>query len=105
MVDIFISYPRNDRLRVWPLVVALKTCGWSVWWDQDIRTSALVDVTIDEHLKSARAVVAVWSCNSSESDWVFGETEDARKRHVLFPVLLDDVELPTRLKRFKAAQL
>jgi adenylate cyclase len=33
MADIFVSYARADKARVAPLVDALETRGWSVWWD------------------------------------------------------------------------
>ncbi|MCZ6871640.1 MAG: TIR domain-containing protein [Gammaproteobacteria bacterium] len=37
MADIFLSYASEDRERVRPLVAALETGGFSVWWDSDIR--------------------------------------------------------------------
>ena len=36
VADIFVSYSRQDRPRVAPLVAALEAQGWSVWWDPEI---------------------------------------------------------------------
>ena len=38
MADIFISDAREDIVRVTGLVAALRARGWSVWWDQEIRS-------------------------------------------------------------------
>ena len=37
MSDVFISYKAEDRRRIHPLVQALQSDGYSVWWDQHIR--------------------------------------------------------------------
>ena len=103
--DIFISYTSKDRPRVWPLAEALRECGWGVWWDRDMRAGARLNRSVDEHLTNARAVVAVLSCHSIASDWFFGEIETARKRgKQLFPVLLDDIEVPIWLANFQATK-
>lgn len=104
MIDIFIAYSSKDRIRVWPLAAALKEYGWRVWWDQEIRIGAKVDQAVHENLKAARAIVAACSANSFDSDWFFGETEAARERNALFPVLLDEVELPLWLRRTQAVR-
>src|SRR5688572_19374195 len=33
MSDLFISYAREDRARIEPLVGAVAAKGWTVWWD------------------------------------------------------------------------
>ncbi len=104
MIDIFIAYSSRDRLRVRPLAEALKGCGWKVWWDEETPTGARIDEAVRQRLESARAVVAVFSLNTHYSDWFYGETETARERNVLFPVLLDEMELPTQIRRYKAAR-
>jgi adenylate cyclase len=36
VADIFVSYSRQDKALVAPLVAALEAEGWSVWWDPAI---------------------------------------------------------------------
>jgi adenylate cyclase len=36
LADVFVSYSRQDKARVAPLVEALEAEGWSVWWDPAI---------------------------------------------------------------------
>ena len=36
MADIFLSYKREDREKVRPIVDALQAKGWTVWWDTRI---------------------------------------------------------------------
>ncbi|HEV3041745.1 MAG TPA: toll/interleukin-1 receptor domain-containing protein [Candidatus Angelobacter sp.] len=105
MIDIFISYTSKDHRRVWPLAEALKEYGWRVWWDEDMRTGAKIDKAVKENLKNARAVVGVCSRYSHESDWVFAEMDEARKRNILFPVLIDDIEPPFWLGRIYTTRL
>ena len=35
MAEIFVSYSWADKARVAPLVAALESHGWSVWWDPE----------------------------------------------------------------------
>ena len=104
--DIFISYSGQDQLKVKPLAEALIEYGWRVWWMSDMRISSLIDNEVNEHLRNARAVIAICSANSSESRWFFGETEYALNRKTpLFPVLIDRVEIPPRLLGVHAIEL
>jgi hypothetical protein len=36
MADVFVSYAKEDRNRIVPLVQALETAGFEVWWDRQI---------------------------------------------------------------------
>jgi len=36
LADIFVSYSRQDKALVVPLVALLEAEGWSVWWDPDV---------------------------------------------------------------------
>jgi hypothetical protein len=35
MADVFFLHARRDKARVVPLVAAIETRGWSVWWDPE----------------------------------------------------------------------
>jgi sulfatase modifying factor 1 len=103
--DIFISYASADRSRVMPLVDELRRRDWSVWWDRTIRPGKTWDQVIEAALDEARCVIVLWSRDSVKSDWVRTEAEEARKRGILVPALLDDVVIPLAFRRMHAARL
>ena len=88
-----------------PLVDALGQRGWSVWWDRSILPGKTFDRIIEAELTDARCVIVLWSRNSIESDWVKTEADEAKRRGVLVPVLLDDVSIPLEFRRVQAARL
>ena len=94
MADIFVSYSRQDKARVAPLVEALEAEGWSVWWDPAIAPGEEFDGLISRELDAARSLVVVWTAASVDSRWVRGEARDAADRGVLVPVRLDNSRLP-----------
>ncbi len=94
MADIFVSYARNDKVLVAPLVAALEAEGWSVWWDPEITPGEEFDSLISRELESARSVVVVWTAGSAESRWVRGEARDAADRGALVPVRFGNAKLP-----------
>jgi TolB-like protein/Tfp pilus assembly protein PilF len=100
MADVFVSYCRRDKSRVAPLVAAIESRGWSVWWDPEIGPGQEFDRLIDAELAGAGAVLVVWSRDSVESRWVRGEAREAADRDILVPVRLDDATLPIDLRAF-----
>ena len=50
MADIFVSYAAEDRERVRPLVTALESQGYSVWWDGRIGIGNSFDRVIEYEL-------------------------------------------------------
>ncbi|NJD31121.1 MAG: TIR domain-containing protein [Gammaproteobacteria bacterium] len=94
MADIFVSYSRQDKARVAPLVAALEAEGWTVWWDPEITPGQEFDALISRELEQARALVVVWTETSVDSRWVRGEARDAADRGVLVPVRFDSARLP-----------
>lgn len=105
MSDIFISYASPDRLRAKPLAEALRQLGWSVWWDRTILAGKTWDQAIETALAEARCVIVLWSRDSVQSDWVRTEAEEAKRRGILVPALLDDVNIPLAFRRVQAANL
>lgn len=103
MAEIFLSYSREDLERVKPLVSALEAEGYSVWWDRDLLPGESFEETIDREIQQADCVVAVWSENSIESQWVKNEALEGMDRHVLVPIMLDDVRLPVAFKQAQTA--
>ena len=105
MSDIFISYSSPDRARVKPLVEALKQQGWSVWWDRTILAGKTFDRVIEAALKDSRCVIVLWSRDSIESDWVWTEADEGKRRGILVPAMLDDVDIPFAFRRIHTANL
>ena len=105
MADIFVSYSRQDRPRVAPLVAALEAQGWSVWWDPDITPGEEFDALISRELDEARSLIVVWTPQSVESRWVRGEARDAADRGVLVPVRFDNAKLPIDFRAVHATDM
>ena len=94
MADIFLSYSRTDKPLAAPLVAALEAKGWSVWWDMDLAPGSDFDAVTSDALKTARAVVVLWTPISVASRWVRGEARVGADRGVLIPVRFENAELP-----------
>src|SRR5215475_1930801 len=105
MSDIFLSYASEDLPRVGLLIHALERHGWSVWWDRIILPGRTFDQVIEEALDAARCVIVVWSQHSVLSDWVRTEAAEGARRHILVPVLFDEVRIPLEFRRIQAARL
>jgi hypothetical protein len=105
MTDIFISYAREDELRVSPLASALEQKGWSVFWDNRIPAGQTWRSYIGRNLDEARCVIAVWSQHSVNSRWVSEEADEGQKRGILVPVLFDSVDPPMGFRSVQAADL
>jgi len=105
MSDIFISYARQDCPRAEAIAKALEAQGWSVWWDRDIRAGETFRRVIGEAIDKARSVVVLWSEQSVDSDWVIEEASLGKKRKILIPALIDDVDLPLGFGSIQTADL
>ncbi|MEN8260130.1 MAG: TIR domain-containing protein [Pseudomonadota bacterium] len=105
MSDIFLSYASDDQERAYVLAKALRSKGWSVWWDRTIPTGKRFEEVIDDALPSARCVVVMWSRASVQKDWVVEEAEEGKSRGILVPVLMDSVSPPRGFRRLQTANL
>jgi hypothetical protein len=108
MADIFISYAREDKERVRPIVKELEKLGWSLFWDTKIQPGDNWPIEITEALKSSRCVVVLWSLASVDfkiHHWIRAEAEFGRKKGILVPLLLDEVEIPIEFSHLQAADL
>jgi adenylate cyclase len=105
MADVFVSYSRNDKARVAPLVAAIKAKGWSVWWDPSIAAGQQFDDQIEAELQAASAVLVVWTPTSVASRWVRGEARDAAERDILVPVRFDNARLPIDARAIQTTDL
>jgi adenylate cyclase len=105
MADVFVSYARADLALVAPLVNAIAANGWSIWWDPEIAPGQEFDHQITAELKSAAAVLVVWTPNSVRSRWVRGEARDAAERGILIPVRFAEAALPIDVRAFHTTDL
>ncbi|WP_316226671.1 TIR domain-containing protein [Bradyrhizobium sp. SZCCHNS3052] len=105
MSDVFISYANEDRTRAEMLARALEGRGWSIFWDRTIPIGETWRGTIGRELNEARCVVVIWSKASIASGWVQEEADDAKRRGMLVPVLIEGVEPPIGFRSLQAADL
>ncbi len=107
MSAIFISYKRENEMRVARLVRALDRCGLSAWWDRSVAAGENWRQAIQCELEAAKCVIVVWTHESvgSAGDFVRDEAAHAKRRGVLVPVLLDKVALPLGFGEVQAIDL
>ena len=105
MADVFISYKKEDLRRVEPLARALSAAGYEVWWDHRIPAGRSYRDVIGAALQSAKCVMVVWSNLSAGAQWVLDEADEGKRRGVLLPVLIDDVEIAYGFRQIEAARL
>lgn len=105
MSDIFISYANEDRDRVLPLVRALEKTGWTIFWDRTIPAGKTWRQTISAEIRACRSVLVVWTEHSVTSEWVLEEAEIGKRKQILVPILLDEVEPPFGFGTIQAANL
>lgn len=94
MVDVFISYVREDRPFAERLASQLHRAGFNVWWDRQLLGGDDITSVIDEKISEARAIVVLWSEASSASTWVRSEASAGHALSKLVPVQIDDAPLP-----------
>src|SRR5436190_14215249 len=92
--DIFISYSREDQAVARRYADALEAQGFSVWWDADLRSGEAFDEAIEAALRTAKAVVVLWSPTSVVSRWVRAEATLADRNKTLVPVVIQPCERP-----------
>ena len=105
MADIFISYKKEDARRVEPIARALAQAGYEVWWDHNIPPGRTYRDVIGAGLATSACVMVIWSNLSASAQWVLDEADEGKKRGVLLPVLIDDVEPPYGFRQIEAASL
>jgi TPR repeat protein len=105
MSEIFISYAREDQ--PWAEMIAqhLEARGWSIFWDRTIPIGKTWRDTIGGELDNARCVIVLWSKISIKSGWVHDEADEAKRRGVLVPVLIENVQPPMGFRSIQAAHL
>ncbi len=95
MVDVFISYKREDRDAAEALANRLALRGHDVWWDAELMAGDAFITEIHQVLKRAKAVVVLWSEEAMMSRFVVGEALAAFNRNAYLGAMLEpELELP-----------
>jgi WD40 repeat protein len=104
MYDVFISYAREDKPQVKRLADAFTAArGWSVWWDQRLRSGERFPREIQDAVTHSRCVLVVWSPRSVDSDWVCAEATEGWQRGILVPLQVEDCEPPLPFRQTETA--
>ncbi len=105
MPDVFLSYSREDQATARRFAEAFQQAGLSVWWDQTLTAGESYDEVTEQALKSARAVVVLWSKSSVSSRWVRAEATIADRNETLVPVMIEPCERPVMFELRQSADL
>ena len=101
MTDVFISYSREDAAQAQQLANALQAAGYSCWWDRELVSGARYLVETEKQLKTAKAVVVIWSRTSIVSHWVADEAGAGRDDNRLAALTFDGSMPPLGFRQFQ----
>jgi TolB-like protein len=105
MPDIFLSYTREDQTTAQRFAEAFQAQGFSVWWDVTLRSGEAYDQVTEEALRTAKAVVVLWSKKSVVSRWVRAEATLADRNRTLVPARIETCDLPIMFELTQTADL
>src|SRR4051794_39460146 len=105
MADVFVSYARQDETQAERVADALRAAGYSVWRDDELPAHRAYADVIAERLKSAAAVVVLWSAEAAKSQWVRAEADAARSTGTLVQATLDGGIPPLPFNQIQCADL
>jgi len=105
MSDVFVSYARSDEPQAKRVAEALRARGYEVWRDDELPAHRAYSEVIEERLKSARAVVVLWSVDAAKSQWVRAEADAARSFGTLVQAILDGNIPPMPFNQIQCADL
>src|SRR5262249_35370481 len=103
--EIFISYARPNEAEARRIADALRTRGWGVWRDDELPPHRAYAEVIEERLRSAKAVVVVWTTDAAKSQWVRAEADIGRERGTLVQLTLDGAIPPLPFNQIQCADL
>src|SRR6185503_9718341 len=105
MPDIFLSYNREDQATARRFAEAFAAEGLDVWWDATLRSGEAYDEVTETALKTAKAVVVLWSPRSVVSRWVRAEATLADRNKTLLPVTIEACDRPIMFELTQTADL
>jgi adenylate cyclase len=102
---VFISYARSSEGLANRAAEALRGAGYSVWRDDELPAHRSYAEVIEERLKSAKAVVVLWSAEAAKSQWVRAEADTARGTGTLVQASVDGTLPPMPFNQIQCADL
>jgi adenylate cyclase len=105
MSDVFISYARSSEEQAKQVEEALRETGYNVWRDAELPAHRTYADVIEERLKSAKAVVVLWSAEAAKSQWVRAEADAAREMGTLIQASVDGTVPPMPFNQIQCADL
>lgn len=105
--DIFLSYSRSDVDFVKSFEHKLKKEGYKVWRDtHSLRGGERINAAIVKAMRRSKCFIPIISENSNDSDWVFGEIDEAVKTNKkVIPVHIDKSHIPMRLRALNVIEI
>ncbi|HEX5238004.1 MAG TPA: TIR domain-containing protein [Sphingomicrobium sp.] len=105
MSEVFVSYARPDEPQAKRVAEALRSLGYHVWRDDELPAHRPYSDVIEERLRSAKAVVVLWSAEAAKSQWVRAEADTARGLGTLVQAVLDAHLPPLPFNQIQCADL
>ncbi len=105
MADIFLSYNREDQAVARRFAEAFEREGFKVWWDATLRSGEAYDEVTENALRTAKAVVVLWSKKSVVSRWVRAEATLADRNKTLVPAMIELCDRPIMFELTQTADL
>ncbi|MFL6830045.1 MAG: TIR domain-containing protein [Sphingomicrobium sp.] len=105
MTDVFVSYARQDEPHATLVADTLRAAGYRAWRDDEIPAHRPYAEVIEERLKSAKAVVVLWSAEAAKSQWVRAEADAARSAGKLVQTTIDKSIPPMPFNQIQCADL
>jgi TolB-like protein/Tfp pilus assembly protein PilF len=103
--DIFLSYNREDQAVARRFAEAFAAQGLDVWWDTALKSGEAYDEVTETALRTAKAVVVLWSKKSVVSRWVRAEATLADRNKTLVPCMIEPCERPIMFELTQTAEL
>ncbi len=103
--DIFLSYNREDQAMARRFADAFEREGFTVWWDATLRSGEAYDEVTETALRTAKAVVVLWSKKSVVSRWVRAEATLASRNKTLVPAMIEPCDRPIMFELTQTADL
>ena len=101
---VFVSYAKKDWAIANALVQELRARNFEVWWDRELRPTGSYRQQLVQKLETARAVIVIWSEQSSTSDWVIGKSRTAQDSGKLLATRLPGFDMAAVPERFREHQ-
>jgi TIR domain len=105
MADVFLTYKREDRAKIEPLVQLLQREGLTVWWDPALVAGEDFVEVISREVNAARCVLVAWSARSVNALWVQDEAAAGRDRGILVAFSLDGAKPPLGFRGIQTPDL